>query len=213
MADGAERTEPKTGKIRRGRKFDQVLEGAREVFLASGFEGASVDDIARAAGVSKATLYSYFPDKRVLFTEMAKAECQHLTEVAVSELDLSQPVEAVLRDAARKIIGFLTSDFGQGVFRMCVAESARFPAFGCEFYEAGPGNVTAHLVHFLHKAADRGELEIEDFELAADQFHELCKADIFPKLVFNLQTSFSEAEIDRVVTGAVEMFLARYGTS
>ncbi|WP_372674886.1 TetR/AcrR family transcriptional regulator, partial [Aquicoccus sp.] len=48
---------------RSGRKFDQVLEGARKVFMADGFERASVDDIARAAGVSKATLYSYFPDK------------------------------------------------------------------------------------------------------------------------------------------------------
>ena len=46
-------------KVRKGRKFDQVLAGARDVFMADGFEGASVDAIARAAGVSKATLYSY----------------------------------------------------------------------------------------------------------------------------------------------------------
>ena len=61
--------------VRTGRKFDQVLEGARTIFLAVGFEGASVDDIAREAGVSKATLYSYFPDKRLLFTEVARTEC------------------------------------------------------------------------------------------------------------------------------------------
>ncbi|MDO6523978.1 helix-turn-helix domain-containing protein, partial [Shimia thalassica] len=40
--------------MRRGRKFDQVIDGARDVFLRDGFEGASVVDIARAAGVSKA---------------------------------------------------------------------------------------------------------------------------------------------------------------
>ena len=61
--------------LRTGRKFDQVLKGARDVFMADGFEGASVDDIARAAGVSKATLYSYFPDKRLLFMEVARNEC------------------------------------------------------------------------------------------------------------------------------------------
>ena len=43
-------------EIKKGRKFDQVLEGAREVFMRDGFEGANVDDIARSAGVSKATL-------------------------------------------------------------------------------------------------------------------------------------------------------------
>ena len=67
MPDGT--IEPK-----KGRKFDQVLEGARQVFMSDGFEGASVDDIARAANVSKATLYSYFPDKRLMFTEMAERE-------------------------------------------------------------------------------------------------------------------------------------------
>ena len=61
-----------TPEIKRGRKYDQVIAGARDVFLAQGFEGASVDLIAREAGVSKATLYSYFPDKRILFIEVAK---------------------------------------------------------------------------------------------------------------------------------------------
>ena len=47
--------------LRKGRKVDQVLAGAREIFLRDGFEGASVDDIARASGVSKATLYTFTP--------------------------------------------------------------------------------------------------------------------------------------------------------
>ncbi|MGB1035103.1 MAG: TetR/AcrR family transcriptional regulator, partial [Primorskyibacter sp.] len=78
-------------KIRKGRKYDQVLDGARAVFLAHGFEGASVDDIARAAGVSKATLYSYFADKRVLFMEVASQQCQAQADLALQQLDLSAP--------------------------------------------------------------------------------------------------------------------------
>lgn len=65
---------------RKGRKYDQVLQGARDVFMAHGFEGASVDDIARKAGVSKATLYSYFPDKRLLFMEVARHGCARQAE-------------------------------------------------------------------------------------------------------------------------------------
>lgn len=60
--------------IIRGRKFAQVLEGARKIFLRDGFEGASVDNIAREAAVSKATLYSYFPDKRLMFIEVFRTE-------------------------------------------------------------------------------------------------------------------------------------------
>jgi len=73
-------------EIKKGRKFDQVLDGARQIFMRDGFEGASVDDIARAAGVSKATLYSYFPDKRLLFSEVARLECNRQAEAAMNEI-------------------------------------------------------------------------------------------------------------------------------
>ena len=90
------RAEPaRDGQIRRGRKFDQVLAGAREVFLRDGFEGASVDDIAREAGVSKATLYSYFPDKRLLFQEVARAECRRAADEAEAMVDDQAPVAEV----------------------------------------------------------------------------------------------------------------------
>ena len=62
--------------VKQGRKFDQVLDGARKVFMRDGFEGASVDDIAREACVSKATLYSYFPDKRLLFIEVQRSSAR-----------------------------------------------------------------------------------------------------------------------------------------
>mgnify|MGYP000323024766 CR=1 FL=1 len=83
--------------IRRGRKFDQVLAGARDIFLRDGFEGASVDDIARAAGVSKATLYSYFPDKRLLFMEVARAECLRAADEAEAMIDDDADVAETLR--------------------------------------------------------------------------------------------------------------------
>ena len=72
--------------IKKGRKFDQVVEGARTVFLRDGFEGASVDDIAREANVSKATLYSYFPDKRVLFLEIASQETHRQADAFIEHM-------------------------------------------------------------------------------------------------------------------------------
>ena len=100
-------TQAGTPEAKRGRKFDQVLEGARSVFLQDGFEGASVDVIARVAGVSKATLYAYFPDKRLLFMEVAKGECQRQSHSALAEIDFSQPPEIVMRAAATRLLGFV----------------------------------------------------------------------------------------------------------
>lgn len=197
--------------IRTGRKFDQVLKGAREIFMRDGFEGASVDDIAKAAGVSKATLYSYFPDKRLLFMEVASTECNRQAEATVQVIDRSAPVRVVLDQAARQMVGIFTSEFSQRMFRVCVAESDRFPELGQKFYESGPLTARAHVTDYLQEAVRRGELQVPDVTLAADQFLELCKADIFARSVFGIKSRFTPAEVDRVVTGAVDMFLARYG--
>jgi len=197
-------------QIRKGRKYDQVVDGAREVFLRDGFEGASVDDIARAAGVSKATLYSYFPDKRLLFMEVATRQCEEQARTSIERIDNSRPPADVLAQIAHQFLGFIYSDIGQRIFRICVAEADRFPRLGQEFYRSGPMIMRAAVVDYLRQAVGRGELVIDDYTLAADQFAELCKADLWPKLVFGIITTVSETERARVVDGAVRTFLARY---
>ncbi|WP_417809218.1 TetR/AcrR family transcriptional regulator [Thioclava sp.] len=201
-----------TGKINRGRKFDQVLQGAREVFLRDGFDGASVDDIAKEAGVSKATLYSYFPDKQLMFLEVAKTECQRQADQALAEIEFDQPPEVVLSIAARQIIDFMASDLGQGIYRLCVAEGERFPDLGRAFYASGPALVHRTLLDYLQKAVARGELVIDDLDLAAHLFAEMCKADLHAKLVFGVECCPAATDKERVIRGAVAMFMARYGT-
>ena len=142
--------------VRKGRKFDQVLEGAREVFLRDGFEGASVDDIARSSGVSKATLYSYFPDKRLLFMEVARCQCARQADEALATFDMTLPPGQALPRVARTFLGFIFSDMGQRIFRMCVAESDRFPDLGRAFYESGPMVMRRALTTYLLGAQARG---------------------------------------------------------
>jgi AcrR family transcriptional regulator len=197
--------------IKRGRKFGQVLDGARTVFHAHGFEGASVDAIAQAAGVSKATLYSYFPDKRLLFMEVARAECAGQVDEAQAILSPDAAPRAALRAAGLRITGFVLSEFGQSIFRMCVAEAERFPDLGREFFRTGPAVFREQLCDYLRMAMARGDLAIDDVPLAAEQFVELCHAVLFVEMVFGVRHSASRAEIERVVDGAVETFMARYG--
>lgn len=198
-------------EIKRGRKFDQVLEGARQVFMADGFEGASVDDIARAARVSKATLYSYVPDKRLLFMEVAKQECQRQADAAIARMQMSGPAGEVLFEAASHMVRFFLSDFGRQTYRIAVAESERFPEIGRAFYYSGPTIARTALTAYLQQRIAAGELRIDDMDLAADQFVELCKASLHTKMMMGVKTDFTDAEIDRVIRGAVKTFMARYG--
>jgi AcrR family transcriptional regulator len=196
--------------VKQGRKFDQVLEGARKVFMRDGFEGASVDDIVREAGVSKATLYSYFPDKRLLFIEVAKIECQAQSDDAVAQIASTDDVRHALTTAAKRMTRFFMSDVGLQVHRIIVGESQRFPEIGREFYESGPAKVHAILRQFLQRSVEAGSLRIDDIDLAADQFPELCKAGLHLKLVLGLREPPTDAEIDRVIEGAVDLFMCKY---
>lgn len=197
--------------VRKGRKFDQVLEGARKVFMSDGFEGASVDEIARAAGVSKATLYSYFPDKRLLFMEVATTECQRQAKSALDNIDMAASPREVLKQTGLHFLRFITSDLGQRIFRICVAESDRFPELGQKFYNSGPAVFRTKMAAYFKQAEARGELRMDDPILAADQFGELCKADVWPRLVFGVTRQVTDEDLTRVVHGAVETFMARYG--
>ena len=197
--------------VRRGRKFDQVLDSAREIFLRDGFERAAVDDIARAAKVSKATIYAYFPDKRQMFLEVARAECHRQTQAAEAAIVADTPVREMLTIAAERLASFVMSDFGQKILRIIAREGDRFPGLGREFFETGPRVVHALLVHHLGNHVRAGHLQIDDLDLAADQFVQLCKAHLQERHLFGMSDTIGQQDVQRIVTGAVDMFLARYG--
>lgn len=197
---------------RKGRKFDEVLAGARSVFMARGYAKASVDEIARTAAVSKATLYSYFPDKRHLFTEVARIECERMADETMAAIDPMSPPAEVLEMAAERLTRFFLSPFGLSIFRVCVAEAERFPDLAVSFYQNGPELGRARLGAYFREAVDRGELRIDNYELAADQFSELCRAGLWPRALLGIQTVFTDAEISNLARATSAMFMARYGT-
>ena len=191
-------------------KARQILAGGREAFLELGYEGASVDEIARRAQVSKATLYNYFGDKRALFAAVVDAECRELAQRLLTIDAIEGNVEVTLLTIARSLVRFTVSPFAQGMYRIAVAESQRFPEVGRTFYAAGPQLSATRLATFFAAARDRGELVMEDTELAACQFAELCRADLFHKVLFGVMDQPSQEEVDRIAEAAVRLFLATY---
>ena len=139
----------KAERINKGRKYQQVIAGAKAIFLSEGFEAANMDVIAQTAKVSKATLYSYFPDKQSLFIQVAKSECENQADNALKIIDQTQSVDKVLYQAAAYTINCLVSDIAQQIFRICVSEIERFPILGKSFYENGPMMGQAKLVEYF----------------------------------------------------------------
>src|ERR687889_376512 len=81
---------PQTEESPESAKRRQILEGARKVFLAQGFDGASMGEIAKVAGVSKGTLYVYFDSKETLFESLTTEQKKSLAE-ALFQLDSDDP--------------------------------------------------------------------------------------------------------------------------
>jgi AcrR family transcriptional regulator len=191
------------------RKLAQVLAGAREVILAHGFQAASVDDIARAAGVSKATLYRYFPDKASLFAAVMSADCIWRCEERLPVETEGRPLAEILSDVALWHARKALSPEGQSAFRAALAESERFPELGVAFFDKMDGGRRS-LVPILAQAAERGEIETDDPDQAARHFFALCRGDLFLRRLFCGAEACCDDRMQAHVREAVRAFLQIY---
>jgi AcrR family transcriptional regulator len=191
-------------------KRRQILAGAREVFLGQGFDAASMGEIARAAGVSKGTLYVYFDSKEQLFETVTREECKVQAE-PVFQLDPADTdVEAVLHRLGIAFVKFLCRPNGVSPLRTVISISERMPEIGRQFYEQGPAQGVASLRRYLEHQVAAGILHIEDCEIAAAQFLDSCQSTVFKPLLFNFASAPADDRIARVVAIAVRTFLAAY---
>ena len=191
-------------------KRRQIVDGARQVFLARGFDAASMGDIAKAAGVSKGTLYVYFKDKDELFGAIVHGECAMQAE-GVFEFDHDDhDVEAVLLRHGQAFVRNIGDPSRMSSLRTIIAVAERMPDLGRKVYEAGPAVATAKLTAYLRAQVDAGVLAIEDCEVAAAQFIETCHATMFKPMLFNFAPPPTPERIRHVVGIAVRVFLAAY---
>lgn len=197
---------PDTAKCR------QILNGAREVFLSHGYDGASMDQIARTAGVSKGTLYVYFPGKEALFRELIlkdrMKQAEALLDCAAGEGNLHDSLTKI----GRVFIEQMFNAERLSTIRMVIGAIEKFPEFGELLYDAGPKKGMETFGRFLEKYVESGELNCPDTELAASQFMDLCSSRIGKRAMFHPGHMPAQEEINANVESAVQMILAAYGT-
>ena len=192
-------------------KRRQILEGARKVFLAQGFDGASMGEIAKVAGVSKGTLYVYFDSKESLFEALTTEEKRGLAEV-LFKLDAEDPdVRGALTSLGLSYLRRLGKPEHVSSIRMVMGAAEKFPRLGQAFYEAGPCQGIARLGAYFDRQVEAGRLSIEDTGLAAQHFLDLCVSGILRRMLFSVGEPPTESEIQRNVENAIRVFFAAYG--
>jgi AcrR family transcriptional regulator len=191
-------------------KRRQIVDGARATFLEQGFDAASMNDIARAAGVSKGTLYVYFQNKEQLFQAICSEECAAQAESLFQLHADDTDVEGTLTRLGVDFVSFVCLPERASSARTVIAIAERMPEIGRTFYETGPARGIALLSDYLERRVEQGILAIEDCEVAAAQLIEAFGATLFKPMLFNFGKPPKQERIRYIVGIAVRAFLAAY---
>lgn len=211
---------PRTGAPGRPKdpgKRAAILAAAKRLFMTHGYEGASMDQIAADAKVSKLTVYSHFGDKDSLFTAAITAKLEEqvpsaLFQTAEGGADADTGgLRVQLNRIGQAFFALVSSEESLSMHRMMMTGTGE-PHVRHLFWEAGPRRLKAGFAEFLRESIGRGQLRIEDPERAAGQFFCLLKGDLHVRLMCGLCEPPTPAEIAAHVEACIDMFMRAYGT-
>lgn len=202
---------PPRGRPRDPGRVQRVVAAAERLFLADGYERTSVDAVARDSGVSKVTIYSYFPTKKDLYAAAMHAVAPKEPPRGFwGDLDPAAPRDS-LTLAARRFLKFHRDEAVLRKHRTIYAEAAEQPQVARAFYASGPQRKMAEFAAFLKACQAAKTLDIKHPELAAEQFLCLLFGDGHLKAMLGLGKPSAAADA-ALVRQSVDFFLRAYAS-
>ena len=179
----------------------KVLSSATSVFRKAGYADASMDEIAAEAGISKATLYRYYPSKQSLFAAV-------LGELLVAQFDppvsLGANPAATLRALGKRILGTLNDPAYQDLLRVTLAERSRFPELTAALWDRVIGRGARLMTALFAREVSSGAMRSLDPGVAAQEFIGMLLA---ASLTRTFASRLSQKDPARIVRQAVDVFL------
>jgi len=192
-------------------KRQSILKGATTLFLEQGFNAVSMDKIALAAPVSKATLYKYFASKSDLLAAVISELCAVLLQTIDDVSVESESVENNLKTIATGFVDLIFAEEALAIYRLVISECHTFPELGLLVYNSGPQAALELLERYLEKINRHEQVSIPDTVFAADAFFSLLKGDLHFQCLLGIKSVPSEAEktehINKVVGFYMQGFL------
>lgn len=205
-----------TRPSRTGRPVDQakraaILDAASDRFFEVGFAATSIEQIAADAGVSKVTIYNHFGDKHALFAAAVTRECEMMGDHFSIEDQPGGSLRDRLTMIGEAMVSFLSRSKMVQFERRIAAETEQNPALGAAFMQHGPHAMMRAFTALLDAMAERGELKLDDHQLAAEQFVAMCKGlgDLERRFGIPPDPERNRKRID----SAVEVFCRTYGAT
>jgi len=191
-------------------KRSVILRAARTIFERDGYDGASMNDIAVEASVSKPTLYVYFDSKEKLFDALIVDMCCSVPE-SVLELDPTDPdIEGQLVRCGVELMVRIAKPERIDMLRVVAGATGKFPEIGQKFFAAGPGRGIEKFKVYLAAVAQLGWLQVDELELAAFQLLELIQSVHMRRMMFAVAPAPGREDVERTVRAGVRVFLSAY---
>ena len=165
----------KAGRPADTAKRDAMIAAASRAFFDHGFAATSIEQVAADAGVSKVTVYNHFGDKRGLFTAAVECECEKMRGQFAVAPDMHGSLRDRLIAIGEAMVSFLSRPEMVQFERRIAAETEHEPEIGAAFLAAGPHRMKAAFAQLMRAMNEAGEVEIDDVELAVEQFASMCK--------------------------------------
>jgi TetR/AcrR family transcriptional repressor of mexJK operon len=197
-----------SGSDRADRKRRTILDGARRAFTTQGFEATSMDTVAAAAGVSKATAYRYFGSKEELFSGVVADMCSRIIDADLAAMMARLPPVEALRSFGHRMVRIIFAPETLALHRIVIAESRRFPALGRLFYDSGPGGCIALLASYLRRRKREVALKIADPHQAAEEFMMLLRGHEHMRALLGVETAPPPRKLEDRVERAIRHLLS-----
>ena len=192
----------------------ELLDIASRVFLANGFAGASMNEIARLSNSSKTTFYARFPTKEKLFIAVMERRMNTVLGEVTAPLPAELPIDVALKEYGTRFLRFALSEDQITLFRIISMESVRFPELGERFYELGPKRGQTFLAGYLQEQIKLGRLLKDDPRMMAEHLVSLLSGGPVRWTILGRQTATRTREQQQKhIDGALKVFLRAYGTS
>ncbi|MBJ6981513.1 TetR/AcrR family transcriptional regulator [Luteimonas sp. MC1572] len=200
---------PAPGRPKDLTKRAAILDAAKQMFTRQGFDGASMDQIAALAGVSKLTIYSHFGDKDALFVAVVNAACEQQLPTALFEPSPETPLRERLMDIARAYHALVMAPETVASHRMLCAPRLD-STLACNFWNAGPARLHDAFAALVARRQAAGDLDVADPARAAGHFFSLVKGEAFARLVIGYPDTAAESGVDAHLESCVDMFLRAF---
>jgi TetR/AcrR family transcriptional regulator, mexJK operon transcriptional repressor len=207
------------GKARCGRppaseataRIERILDIAAAIFMERGYEGTTMDDIARRAGASKHTLYARYRTKADLFRAVILRRAEAFHSRLSSILTFEKPIELVLEAVGMELAARAMREDAQKICRAVIATRNDFREPALTFWTLGPKQGFLLLAEFIKGQTQRGVLVTSNPQLAADVFHSLCFGKYLLPAQLGIGPVPTRAKQQAYIREAVKVFMAAYG--